>query len=59
MSSEAFAFNLNKPHSTRALLYKSIQFKMSMSKDFEDFAQNDVDDGKDLAKEFYKQVKKT
>lgn len=59
VSSEAFAFNLNKPHSTRALLYKNIPFfKMSMSKDFEDFAQNDVDDGKDLAKEFYKQVKK-
>lgn len=56
MSSQALAFNLNKPQSTRALLHKNIQCKMS--KDFEDFAQYDADDGKDLAKEFYKQVKK-
>lgn len=56
-SIQALAFNLNKPHSTRALLYKNIQCKMS-SKDFDDFAQFDADEGKDLAKEFYKQVKK-
>jgi len=56
VSSQALAFNLNKPHSTRALLHKNIQCQMS--KDFEDFTQYDADDGKDLAKEFYKQVKK-
>jgi len=54
VSRQALAFNLK--HSTRALLYKNIQCKMS--KEFEDFSQYDADDGKDLAKEFYKQVKK-